>query len=317
VIFVVLWATIFSFLAIYLGRSPKVRGWIKVLSRNRKLWRVSISITFLLAGIVVTYMLSPAAPRQTTDERTLFENYAAQAVLKLDSIQEIAIDSTCDLSHVEPELAYVLPLVIGTYKAVVVKPTRPVIARIDDTLHFVMNGYKQFKNRGIRLNKMLQKKLGSRYTARIESDSTKHTLIVTYNGSPWDTEQLTALPVIEASQKYRLDPALLMSLIRHVSNFNFDFQGQKDSYGILALDRGEGLEQIFIGAERLDKLLQVGISRENAIATFYPDPEIDAKPENWSQSPLTKSWVDQVLADMQFYRTNGLRNAAIRPPSIF
>ena len=196
---------------------------------------------------------------------------------------------------------------IAAYNEIVEKPTLPVITRLDDTLHFTMNGYKQFKNRGIRLNKLLQKKLGNRYTTKITSEETTHTLEITYNGNPWDTEQLTALPVMEASRIYKLDPALLMSLIRHVSNFNFDFRGQKDAHGILALEKGEGLEQIFIGADRLSKQLRVGISQENAIATFYPEPEIGAKPENWHKSPLTKSWVDQVLSDIQFYRANGLK----------
>ena len=100
-----------------------------------------------------------------------------------------------------------------------------------------MNGYKQFKNRGIRLNKLLQKKLGNRYSSRIESEGTTHTLIVTYNGAPWDTEQLIALPVIDAAQSSQVDPALLMSLIRHVSNFDFDYRGQKDSLDQFSLNR--------------------------------------------------------------------------------
>ena len=306
-IFVALWTLILVFLAIYLGRSPKVRGWLKVLSRNRRIWRTLIATVLILATITLTYVFLPAANREDTDERKLFERYAAEAVLKLDTLQKIAVDSSCDLTHAEPELAYVLPLVIAAYNEIVEKPTLPVITRLDDTLHFTMNGYKQFKNRGIRLNKLLQKKLGNRYTTKITSEETTHTLEITYNGNPWDTEQLTALPVMEASRIYKLDPALLMSLIRHVSNFNFDFRGQKDAHGILALEKGEGLEQIFIGADRLSKQLRVGISQENAIATFYPEPEIGAKPENWHKSPLTKSWVDQVLSDIQFYRANGLK----------
>ena len=226
--------------------------------------------------------------------------------MKLDSLQALKVDDDCNMQHPKPELAYVLPLVLGAYNEIVDKPTTPVVTRLDDTLYLAMNGYKQFKNRGIRLNKLLQKKLGKRYKTQIVSEGSNHTLIVTYNGEPWDTEQLMALPVMEAAQIHHLDPALLMSLILHVSNFNFNFRGQKDSKGLLALKEGEGLEQIFIGAERLGKMLQVGVSHENAVATFYPDPEINSKPENWSKSPLTKSWVDQVLSDVEFYHANGL-----------
>ena len=306
-IFVVLWSVIFIFLAIYLGRSPKVRGWLKLLGRNRRIWRVTIATVAIITIIATTYLLLPAAHRHQTNERELFEEFAAEAVLKLHTLQKVTIDSTCDLTHPKPELAYILPLIIAAYNEVVEKPTRPELTRLDDTLHFTMYGYKQFKNRGIRLNRALQKRLGNRYTTRIESEESTHTLIVTYNGAPWDTEQLTALPVMDAAQSNQVDAALLMSLIRHVSNFDFDYRGQKDSHGLLALDDGEGLQQIYIGAERLSKLLQVGISQENAIATFYPDPEIGAKPENWNQSPLTKSWVDQVMADVQFYKANGMK----------
>jgi hypothetical protein len=248
----------------------------------------------------------PESSKPSTNERILFEDYAATAVMKLDSLQALKVDIDCNMQHPEPELVYVLPLILGAYNEIVEKPTLPVVTRLDDTLHLALKGYKQFKNRGIRLNRLLQRKLGKRYKTKIESEGSTHTLIVTYNDEPWDTEQLTALPVMEAAQRNQLDPALLMSLIRHVSNFNFDYRGRKDSRGILALKEGEGLEQIFIGAERLGKMLQVGVSHENAVATFYPDPEINSKPENWSKSPLTKSWVDQVLSDVEFYHANGL-----------
>ncbi|PWJ61521.1 hypothetical protein SAMN05720473_11611 [Fibrobacter sp. UWB15] len=305
-IFVILWTIIFAFLAVYLGKSPRVRSWLKVIFRAPKLWRTIIGSVALVTTIVVTYLIVPKAADTQLDERSLFEDYAAIAVMKLDSLQVLKVDNDCNLSHPEPELAYVLPLVLGAYNEIVDKPTTPVITRLDDTLYLTMNGYKQFKNRGIRLNKLLQKKLGKRYKTQIESEGSSHTLIVTYTGEPWDTEQLMALPVMEASQINKLDPALLMSLIQHVSNFNFNFHGQKDSKGLLALKEGEGLEQIFIGAERLGKMLQVGVSHENAVATFYPNPEINSKPENWSKSPLTKSWVDQVLSDVEFYHANGL-----------
>jgi hypothetical protein len=306
VIFVILWTIIFAFLAVYLGKSPRVRSWLKVIFRAPKLWRTIIGSVALVTTIVVTYLIVPKAADTQLDERSLFEDYAAIAVMKLDSLQVLKVDNDCNLSHPEPELAYVLPLVLGAYNEIVDKPTTPVITRLDDTLYLAMNGYKQFKNRGISLNKLLQKKLGKRYKTQIESEGSSHTLIVTYTGEPWDTEQLMALPVMEASQINKLDPALLMSLIQHVSNFNFNFHGQKDSKGLLALKEGEGLEQIFIGAERLGKMLQVGVSHENAVATFYPNPEINSKPENWSKSPLTKSWVDQVLSDVEFYHANGL-----------
>ena len=309
-IFVILWTIIFAFLAIYLGKSPRVRSWLKLIFKAPRVWRTIIASVALVTAIVVTYLMIPESVETRISERSLFEDYAAVAVMKLDSLQVLKVDNDCNMQHPEPELAYVLPLVIGAYNEIVEKPTTPIVTRLDDTLYFTMNGYKQFKNRAIRLNRLLQKKLGKRYKMQIVSEGSSHTLVVTYNGEPWDTEQLTALPVMEAAQIHHLDPALLMSLIRHVSNFNFSYRGRKDSKGILSLKEGEGIEQIFIGAERLGKMLQVGVSQENAVATFYPDPEINSKPENWSKSPLTKSWVDQVLSDVEFYHENGLNRFA-------
>ena len=305
-IFVILWTIIFAFLAVYLGKSPRVRSWLKLIFKAPRVWRTIIASVALVAAIVVTYLMIPESVETRISERSLFEDYSAVAVMKLDSLQVLKVDNDCNMQHPEPELAYVLPLIIGAYNEIVDKPTTPIVTRLDDTLYFTMNGYKQFKNRGIRLNRLLQKKLGKRYKMQIVSEGSSHTLVVTYNGEPWDTEQLTALPVMEAAQIHHLDPALLMSLIRHVSNFNFEYRGRKDSRGILSLKEGEGIEQIFIGAERLGKMLQVGVSHENAVATFYPDPEINSKPENWSKSPLTKSWVDQVLSDVEYYHANGL-----------
>ena len=309
-IFVILWTIIFAFLAVYLGKSPRVRSWLKLIFKAPRVWRTIVASVALVTAIVVTYLMIPESVETRISERSLFEDYAAVAVMKLDSLQVLKVDNDCNMQHPEPELAYVLPLVIGAYNEIVEKPTTPIVTRLDDTLYFTMNGYKQFKNRAIRLNRLLQKKLGKRYKMQIVSEGSSHTLVVTYNGEPWDTEQLTALPVMEAAQIHHLDPALLMSLIRHVSNFNFSYRGRKDSKGILSLKEGEGIEQIFIGAERLGKMLQVGVSQENAVATFYPDPEINSKPENWSKSPLTKSWVDQVLSDVEFYHTNGLNRFA-------
>lgn len=309
-IFVILWTIIFAFLAIYLGKSPRVRSWLKLIFKAPRVWRTIVASVALVTAIVVTYLMIPESVETRISERSLFEDYAAVAVMKLDSVGALKVDNDCNMQHPEPELAYVLPLVIGAYNEIVEKPTTPIVTRLDDTLYFTMNGYKQFKNRAIRLNRLLQKKLGKRYKMQIVSEGSSHTLVVTYNGEPWDTEQLTALPVMEAAQIHHLDPALLMSLIRHVSNFNFSYRGRKDSKGILSLKEGEGIEQIFIGAERLGKMLQVGVSQENAVATFYPDPEINSKPENWSKSPLTKSWVDQVLSDVEFYHENGLNRFA-------
>lgn len=306
-VFVALWIAIFAFLALYLGKSPKVRSWLKVLWRARLWRRWLLLFVVIIAAIAIAYKTHPTIGERKTDTAEIFYRYSAEAVLKLDSIQKIRVDTSCSLSAPKPEIAYVLPLIVNAYNEIVTKPTMPVLTRLDDTLNIEMRGYKQFKNRGILLNKLLRKKLGNRYSVDISSEGNTHTLQVVYTGQPWDIEQLFALPVLEAAKQNNVDPALLMALIRHVSNFDFDFRGARDSRGLLLLDGVDGIQQIEAGARRLSKQLQVGISRENAIATFYPGYGINDKPENWQQSPLAKNWVDQVLGDMQFYRENGLR----------
>jgi len=308
VIFAVLWFSISAVLALYLLRSPKVRGWLRVLKRAKLVWRIPLSLVILVAGVYGGYKALPKGETHTTNVQTIFETYSAQTIQKMVDAGIVKKDSACDMSHAKPEVAYIFPQVINSYNDIVERPTKPIITRLDDTLLFAMVGYKQFKNRGILINKQLRKKLGNRYAFGITTDSTSniHTLWLTYTGEPWTVEQLCALPVIEIANRNQVDPSLLMSLLRHVSNFNFDYQGQKDARGILALHDGEGLEQIELGAQKLHKLLQIGLSRENAVATFYPDPEHGAKPEDWMRSPLTKSWVDQVLTDVQYYHENGL-----------
>ncbi|MCQ2109574.1 MAG: hypothetical protein MJZ05_12530 [Fibrobacter sp.] len=306
-IFVALWTAILVFLAAYLWRSPKIKNWLKVLWRAKRWKRWIVVSVVILSAIAIAYWKHPKVEEKVTDTAELFYNYSANAVLKLDSIQKIKLEPGLDLSKPKPEIAYVLPLIINAYNEIVTKPTMPVLVQLDDMLMIELRGYKQFKNRAILLTKLLKKNLGNRYNIYIDvGENSVHTLQISYTGEPWDIEQLCALPVLEYSRTYQIDPALLMSIIRHVSNFNFNFKGTKDKRGILLLKEGEGLEQIELGAQRLSKLLQIGISRENAAATFYPDYGIGDKPENWKQSPLAKSWVDQVLADVTFYRENGL-----------
>jgi len=322
VIFIALWTTIFAFLAIYLLRSPKVRCWLKILVRAKLLRRVTICTVIIVAAIIAGYKSHPEQVEIPLDYRQIFFQYSAQAILKLDSIGNMKLDSSCNLDSPKPELSYVMPVVLNTYYEIVEKATKPVLTRISDTLQLELRGYRQFKNRGIKLTRQLQRRLGNRYTVSILSEGSTHTLRISYTGTPWHKEQLFALPVMEAALKYHLDPALLMSLIRHVSNFDFNFKGPKGIRGLLAMgghaephgteedsvenSSQEGLNQIFLGAQRLSKQLQV-LSQENAIATFYPEQGMNYRDANWTKTPLIKSWVDQVLTDVQFYHENGLK----------
>lgn len=319
-IFIVLWITIFALVAIYLLQSPKVRGWLTIIMRAKRLWRVVLCAVGILVAILVAYKMTPRQEETFSDAQRILNDYSIQVVRKVDSTGKMQIDPSCILEHPRTELTYVMPIILNSYEAIVEKPTIPVLVRMDDTLQMELRGYKQFKNRGIRLSKLLQSKLGKRFRVAVNvGESSTHTLQVVYTGTPWNIEQIMTLPVMEAAHQYRLEPALLMSLIRHVSNFDFNFKGPMGTHGLLAMggyDRKnftkgsqdvDGLQQIFAGAERLSKQLQV-LSKENAIATFYPEQVMDYPDANWTKSPLIKSWVDQVIADVEFYRTNGLKN---------
>lgn len=312
-IFIALWIAIFAFLALYQLHNPMFRSSLRVLLRERKIWRFAICTVAIILAIFFTYKLHPSPKATVTNRLAVIEDYSALTVQRLDSMGRFKLDSSCSLAHPKPELVYVMPIILNTYVEIVEKPTLPVIVRLDDTLQVEFRGYKQFKNRGIRITRQLQKKLGLRYGIDISSEGKTHTLQVTYKGPSWSIEQLLALPVMEASQKYGLDPALLMSLIKNVSNFDFDFRGPRDSHGLLALHDNaegygkntEGIAQIFEGARRLAKQLSV-LSKENAIATFYPEQGMDYDDANWKMTPLVKSWVAQVLADVELYHENGL-----------
>ena len=287
--------------------TKKGRAVIRILWRNIKV-KLAIIVWILgIAAIATAYATHPEEdPRPTINEQLEYQKYTTSAIQKLCNQGELIIDMNCDLDSAAPELAYILPTVINNYNLVVTRPTTPILETIKDTLQIKMIGYKQFKNRGIRLIKALQRDLGPRYDAVIESDNTDHTLKITYLGKPWDNEHLCNLPVLEACLRERTDPAVLMSIIQHTSGFQMNYQGKNNTSGLLALDTGKGLEQIDIGARRLKKTLAASPTLADAVAQFYPDTEHRNKFENWRKDPQKHYWVGQVLTDIQYYRSNGM-----------
>ena len=88
-IFIILWTTIFAFLTVYLGKSPRVRSRLKVIIRAPKLWRFTIAVVAGILAIVGAFLMIPKTEVQSTDERLLFEDYAATAIMKLDSLKAL------------------------------------------------------------------------------------------------------------------------------------------------------------------------------------------------------------------------------------
>ena len=302
-----MWLAIFVFLAVYLGRTPKGRGWRSILWHSRKVRRNTTIALITASVIVATFILLPSPSSSHIESRPIFEGYAQSLVLELQAQGAMAIDSTCDLDAPQPELAYVLPTIIGVYNDIVRKPTTPRLARLDDIIVIYFDGYKQFKNRSINIVKGIQKKLGPRYVVQIINGETSHELKVAYRGKLWDNEQLCGLPAMEASIREGVDPALLMSIIRHTSSFDFNHEGSNRERGLLAIESGYGLEQIFAGARELKAVLDSAQNTEDAVAAFYPLRDMQGLNSEWRKNPSRSRWVEEVLADVPFYRNNGLQ----------
>lgn len=304
---VFLWIGLAILWLICICMTKKGRAVIRIFLRSIKVKLALIAWILGIAAIATAYATHPEEePRPTIDEQQEYQKYTTSAIQKLCDLGELIIDMNCDLDSAAPELAYILPTVINNYNFIVTRPTTPILESIKDTLQIKMIGYKKFTSRGIRLIKALQRDLGIRYESVIISDSTTHTLKITYLGKPWDNEHLCNLPVLEACLRERTDPAILMSIIHHTSGFQMNYQGKNNTSGLLALDTGIGLEQIDIGAHRLKKVLASSPTLADAVAQFYPDTEQRNKFENWRKDPQKHYWVGQVLTDIQYYRSNGM-----------
>ena len=303
----IIWIAIVFFLSVFLGRTPKGRAWLSIILRYRRFQVAVTSFFAVLFFIFAGYALYPG--KETVERgngRQDYVDYSKVMVRDMAKGGILSIDSQCTLTDPLPELAYSLPALLDAYHAEVRKPTLPRLLRLDDSLFLSFDGYKQFKNRGIRIVKRVQKRLGPRYTVRIVSSGINHRLELAYRGALWSEEQLCALPVMEVSLKEGVDPALLMSIIRHVSNFKFDYRGPRGGEGLLALDSGDGLQQVYMGAVLLSRSLRQSGSKEDAVMAFYPVRERGTFHEEWRNNPLKQSWLEEVLKDVSFYRENGL-----------
>lgn len=307
VILITLWLAIFVGIAVIFLSTPKGRRMFKVLWSSRKI-RIAVAMPpIFIAAIVIAFAFTPATTATELEGNRIFMDYSRELVKIMQSQGAVVIDSSCSLEFAQPELTYKLPALVSVYNEVVNKPTTARLIQLDDTLRLSFDGYKQFKNRTINIIKGAKKRLGPRYTLNMESIGESHILTVTYKGEPWNNEQLCALPATEASIREKIDPAVLMSLIRHISNFDFNYENENRRRGMLALDSGEGLDQVFIAAHRLRMAKDSGTSVEDAVASFYPDNSLRSLNSEWRMSPLKNSWVSEVLADVQYYKNNGLK----------
>ena len=304
--FVVIWTLVFGIIVLVLLRSPKARSWWRIFRYSRKVKILSITVPLVIMVLSIISILTPPKPQKPIDEGAVFQEYAMNKVTDLLKKGDFVLGESGLDDGASPELVYILPSVLRIYNKEVQRATTPHLEHIKDTLGITFVGYRQFKNRGIRILKKLRKTLGKRYLVTLTSKGDRHTLQIVYLGTPWNQEQLSSLPVMEAAIAHEVDPALLMSLVKHVSDFQMNYKKDSKHKGLLALHEGFGLEQIFLGAEILRKSLDTGLPVEDAVIQFYPLEPPHSAPKDWHKDPMRRSWVEQVLGDIQFYRNNGL-----------
>ena len=230
------WLCIAACILVLYFRTKKGRMMFKTLWRSTKV-RVAVVVPpVVIAIIALVFFFQPKIQSEQVVPEAIFRDYSRMLVEELANQGVITIDPSCELDDPQPELAYMLPALVGVYHDIVKKPTTARLTQLDDTLRLSFDGYKQFKNRTINILKGVKKKLGPRYALDMQSEGENHTLVVTYKGEPWRNEQLCALPATEAGIRESTDAALLMSITRHISDFDFNYEGEKAGRGKRALN---------------------------------------------------------------------------------
>ena len=209
-IYLVIWTIIFGTIVLVLLRSPKARSWWRIFRYSRKVKILSITLPLLILALSVASILTPPKPQKPIDEEAVFQEYAMNKVTELLKKGDFVLGEEGLDSTATPELVYILPAVLRIYNKEVRQATTPHLEHIKDTLGITFVGYRQFKNRGIRILKKLRRTLGKRYLVTLTSKGSRHLLQIVYLGTPWNGEQLSSLPVMEAAYMHEVDPALLM-----------------------------------------------------------------------------------------------------------
>lgn len=304
---ITIWLIIAACIVLLFLRTQKGMRMFRVLWRSKKV-RIAIAVPPLaIALIAMAFLFQPSTETPAIDSESIFTDYSRGIIVGMRDQGAITIDTACNLDEARPELAYMTPALVAVYRDVVKRPTTARLVQLGDTLILSFDGYKQFRNRTINILKGVRKRLGPRYETSMESHDQSHMLMVTYKGTPWNNEQLCALPAMEAAIREKVDPAVLMSLMRHISNFDFNYESANRRKGLLALDSGDGLAQIYVGAKRLHAAQDSTQNTEDAVAMFYPERDLQGVGTEWRKSPLKSGWVREVLADVPYYKNNGLK----------
>lgn len=229
--------------------------------------------------------------RQSQIQDSLILDFTEHTILNLAEKIHMEVDSQFNLSLMRPELIYVLPTSLNTFNNITRKKKMPLLYRIDSSsFSLKAEGFGTFKNRGYRIKKALQKKLGNDY---IVSFFVPNEIKVQYKGYPWNMELKLSVPLLKIALEEEIDPTLLMSLT-------------KNHEGFISLQQTPDLNRFRNLAKKLKSRLEEHSSMEDALASIYFNSTSPKDlPLKWWKHPLARNWVHQVFIDAQIYRDYG------------
>lgn len=259
-----------------------------------------ISIPILIFILLTTLFFFDPKPtlnsdfdlkRQSQIQDSLILDFTEHTILNLAEKIHMEVDSQFNLSLMRPELIYVLPTSLNTFNNITRKKKMPLLYRIDSSsFSLKAEGFGTFKNRGYRIKKALQKKLGNDY---IVSFFVPNEIKVQYKGYPWNMELKLSVPLLKIALEEEIDPALLMSLT-------------KNHEGFISLQQTPDLNRFRNLAKKLKSRLEEHSSMEDALASIYFNSTSPKDlPLKWWKHPLARNWVHQVFIDAQIYRDYG------------
>lgn len=296
-IFIRIWILLVFIIIILSLFSAKGRAYFRLL-KNFYLERpVFLSIPLLgLIGITSLFFFlgrPTSALSFNIEDQKIIQDSLIGYFTKEQIIEALKIDitKTVPLEKGKPELTYILPTAINTFKSITKKEKMPVLFQSDSiSLTLKAEGFGLFKNRGHRIKKALQKKLGNDYIVQFHAPNE---IKIQYKGPPWNAELKLSLPILRVAIHEQVEPALLMSLV-------------KNNHGFIPLDTIPTLERFTPIAIDLKQRLTDHSSMEDALASIYfnaPTPQ--ALPIKWWRQPTASNWVQQVFIDAQIYRDYG------------
>lgn len=229
--------------------------------------------------------------KQKKTQDSLIIDFTKQTVLDLSNRIQMPLDSSFYSNELKPELIYILPTSLNVFKSITKKRKMPVLYVIDTTsISLKAENFGVFKNRGYRIRKALEKKLGNDY---IVSFLKPNEINIKYKGLPWNMELKLSLPILKIARLEQIDPALLMALI-------------KNDEGFISLHPYSDFEHLSITAKDLKNRLAEFSSMEEALASIYFKVSSHQElPLKWWKQPLARNWVNQIFIDAQIYRDYG------------